>query len=206
MIISKKNESDKNLFARLTNEFLFAREFEYESPLTPDEMAAALSAMEKIPHRSWLLSFAHLKDKVEFERHSDKVIHFKIHVKEDAKSKWNMGYKFHETEGSITANPETGMTIIKGRTRFSGEYYASIFFLMFVNIVTQSLDFGTWIWLGLLFVIWFALYQERNALADRLDEVIMHAKSEKSLAILDADSDMSQAQTILESQRLMESE
>lgn len=209
MIVSKKNESDKNLFAYLWNDFLFAREFEYESPLAPDEMAAALSAMEKIPHRSWLLSFAHLKDEVEFERHSDKVINFKIQVKEDEKSKWNMGFNFHKTEGSLIANPDTGMTTIKGQTRFNSETYLSMIFIVLVNIFTASLDFGIMghlFWAGMLFLVWLGLYQERNALADRLDDVIMHAKSERSLAILDGEDDMEEAETIVASQRLMESE
>lgn len=213
MIITKKHDSDKNLFSRLWNEFLFAREFEYETPLTPEEMAAALKALEKSEPKSWMLSFGKLRHELQFEQHSDKAIDFKMDVKDADKSWWSSGYKFHLTEGSLIANPETGMTIVKGRTRFSSEYYVTMMLLFIANLFTQTqginlMDWGFWLWGSMIFITWFALYHERNAISDRLDDIIMHAKSERSIAILEGESleDASTAETLIESQELMESE
>lgn len=203
MIVSKKNESDKNFFSRLTNEFLFAREFEYESPLTPDELVSALKAIENIEARSWVLSMVALKHQFSSTAHGDKAIDFKISLQEDKRSAWSSRMNLQYIEGRIQADAATGMSIITGKTHFSAMYYGIWIFVFAVNIFPLLTGFATpmtWFWLGLALVFWLAMYQERNALADRLDEIIMHAKSAKSLAILDEEDDLSLAETLLEAQ------
>jgi hypothetical protein len=205
MIINKKNESDKNLFSRLSNEFLFAREYEYESPLTPDEMATALKAIESLEHGSWILSVAKLKHKLQLEHHSDKSVSFKIILEEDKNSPWSSRMNLLYSEGTITADSRTGLSIIKGRTRFSGQYYLIWCLVFAFNIFSWNSELVvlTWLWIGFALIFWFAMYYERNTLADCLDEIIMHAKSERSMAILEGESqeeDMTEAETVLEKQ------
>src|SRR5262245_32007130 len=102
MSFTKKHQPEqKNTLERLWNEFLFAREFEYETPLTPDEMAAALQAIEKLEHRSWVLSAVPLKHHLELERQSDKAINFKITVAEDKNARWSSKMQLQYSEGSI---------------------------------------------------------------------------------------------------------
>lgn len=203
MIYTKKNESDKNLVSRLWNEFLFAREFEYESPLTPDEISAALKTIEKVEQKSWMLSAAKLTHKLEIQSHSDKAADFKIMLEEDKNSAWSSRMNLLYSEGTITADPVEGLSIIKGRTRFSGQYYLIWFAVFSLNIFSQmtgGMNPFAWFWLLAALVFGVAMYNERNKLADNLDTIIMHAKSEKSLAILDGEDDVSQAETLLEAQ------
>ena len=115
------------------------------------------------------------------------------------------------SEGTITADPVTGLSTIKGRTRFSGQYYLIWFLVFSFNIFAQmssELSFLSWFWIISALVFWFTMYNERNKLADTLDTIIMHAKSERSLAILDDEGakDLDEAETIVESQNLMENE
>jgi hypothetical protein len=207
MIINKKRESNKNLLSKLWNEFLFAREFEYETPLTPEEMAGAMHAIEKLEHGSWVLSYAKLKHKLETEQHSDKAIDFKINLEEDKNSVWSSQMNLLYSEGSIHADPLTGLSIVKGRSRFSGQYYLIWLLVFAANIfsqVTMDIPWIGWFWLGSAMLFWFAMYQERNKLADTLDTIIMHAKSERSAAILmgetEVEDDSSEAETVFEKQ------
>jgi hypothetical protein len=206
MIVTKKNESRKNIFSQLWNEFLFAREFEYESPLTPDEISAALRAIEKVEQKSWMLSAAKLTHKLEIQRHGDKAADFKIMLEEDKNSAWSSRMNLLYSEGTITADPVEGLSIIKGRTRFSGQYYLIWFAVFSLNILTGGMSPFAWFWLFAALIFGVAMYNERNKLADSLDMIIMHAKSERSLAILDGEEDLDEAETVVESQRLSESE
>jgi hypothetical protein len=209
MIVTKKNESNSTLVSRLRNEFLFAREFEYESPLTPEELVGALKAIENIQSKAWVLSIAPLTHKLETTVHSDKAIDFKITLHEDKKSAWSSRMNLQFVEGSIHADPVTGLSTITGKTRFSGQYYAIWVFIFAANIFTQvagTMSWGGWIWAAFAVIFWFAMYQSRNTLADNLDTIIMHAKSERSLAILEGEEDVEEAETVIESQNLMESE
>jgi hypothetical protein len=207
MIFTKKNESDKNLWTGLWNEFLFARDFEYETPLSPEEMAGAMTAVEKLEHSSWILSYAGLKHKLETKHHSDKAIDFKISLEEDKNSAWSSRMNLLYSEGSIHADPLTGLSIVKGRTRFSGQYYLIWIMVFAFNIfsqMTMDIPWIGWFWFGSAILFWLAMYQERNKLADTLDELIMHAKSERSALILagesQAEEDLSEVETLLEKQ------
>lgn len=203
-MINKKPESDKNSLARITNDVLFAREYEYETPLTPDEVAGALKAIESLEHDSWVLSMTKLKHKLETEHHSDKSVAFKIILEEDRNSFWSSRMNLLYSEGTITADSLTGLSIVKGRTRFSGQYYLIWAAVFAFNIFSWNSELSvlSWFWMGSALLFWLAMYHERNKLADTLDEIIMHAKSERSLAILDDESleDLSEAETVLEKQ------
>jgi hypothetical protein len=205
MIFTKKHESDKNILARIPNDVLFAREYEYETPLTPDEATAALKAIESLEHGSWVLSAATLKHRLETEHHSDKSVAFKIILEEDRNSFWSSKMNLLYSEGAISADSLTGLSIIKGRTRFSGQYYLIWALVFAFNIFSWNSELSvlSWFWIGFALLFWLAMYYERNKLADTLDEIIMHAKSERSMAILDDEAieeDLSESETVLEQQ------
>jgi hypothetical protein len=207
MTIKKKREGQFSFASEIWNEFLFAREFEYESPLSPDEIAVAIRTMEKQKPRSGLLllGFNKFEDKLSLERYSDKAINFKICVKDDERSWQKFGFNFHQTEGSITVNPQTGMTIIKGKAHFSGEYYLFIILGLGLNLIVPAWRAGlagNIFLLGWLFLGWFSIYQERNALVNRLAAIIIQAESSM---ILDGEN-LEESQITVESQNLSESE
>lgn len=183
MTYTKRKEKNENsLLVNFWNEFLFAREFEYETPLLPDEVVTALLEMEQREYRPSTLGFSpKLKHRVVIERHNDKASDFKVHLGYDIKGALSMQY----AEGSMLVEADSGLIIIKGRTRFSAMHYIITLLPFVFQLVMQSLlqtpAFTVWITFGVIILYWWMMYRERNALADRIDNVIMHTKSEHSL-------------------------
>ncbi|MGB7341473.1 MAG: hypothetical protein WBC91_21430 [Phototrophicaceae bacterium] len=192
MIHKRSKPNKRNVFSHFWNEFLFARNFEYETPLTPDEVVDSLKTIEDQKHKMLLLSLTDLKHDVTVERHGDKASDFKIELQSEKRDKWwETGSSIVYAEGTITAEQDTGITRITGRTRFNGQYYAIILFMFLLNFTIQSLQSDiVWstIWITLIVVFWGWLYMERNNLSDRIDTIIMNAKALQAIENLSDDS------------------
>ena len=179
-----KKSKKRNILAHFWNEFLFARDFEYETPLTPDEAIENFQTIEDQTHKMLLFSLSDLKHDVTIDRHGDKASDFKIELQSENRDKWwETGSSIVYAEGTIEAEQDTGITRITGRTRFNGQYYAIILFMFLLNFTIQSLQSDiVWstIWITMIIGFWGWLYLERNSLSDRIDTLIMTAKSEQS--------------------------
>ena len=181
---TKRKSNSQGIGTKFWNEFLFAREFEYETPLSPDEIADALGDIENKVHKSWFLSASTLEHHFEYERNGDKAGDFTIELASKNRDKWwETKSALQYSEGTITVDQETGLTIVKGSTRFNKEYYLLFLFMFSVNFFTQSLDnqfvFQA-IWIAIIIAFWYSMYRERNKLADHIDNLIMNAKSNHS--------------------------
>lgn len=192
---TKRKIQSPNIFTRFWNEFLFAREFEYETPLTPDEMAEALQTLQSREHKAWFLSASQLVHRVSYERGGDKAGNFTIELESKNRGKWwESNTAMQGAEGTITADQATGLTVIRGRTRFNGQYYLAFLAMFFFNFLAQSFDRGWFFqlfWIVIIVSFWYAMYRERNKLADALDDVIMNAKSEQNIAnLIENEGDM----------------
>ena len=190
---AKRKKNPRNAFTWFWNEFLFAREYEYETPLTPDEIASELEKLDNQAHKSWFLSHSGLLHRVTYESNGDKAGDFKVELESKNRGKWwESKSAMLQSEGQITANQETGLTVIEGRTRFDGKYYL-LFLLMFgANFFSMVLNdnyFFQIVWLVIVVAFWYSMYRERNTLANRIDDIIMNAKSEQSIANL-TDNDL----------------
>src|SRR5690606_14305706 len=111
-----------------------------------------------------------------------------------------------ETEGTITANPETGVSIDQGRTLFSRQYYLLFRFMFLFNFIAQSADNGIvfmYVWIVIIVAFWYSLYRERNTLAHHIDELIMNDKSEK---IMDSLVEQDSSNNWIESEEILQEE
>jgi len=190
---TQRKHQSETIFSHFWNEFLFARAFEYETPLTPDEMAEALQQLDGQKYTSWFLSMRGLVHRVTYADDGDKAGTFKIELESKDRDKWwETDTAMQLVEGSMTSQPDTGMTVISGKTRFSGRYYAILLFIFMSNLFLQfgngSLGLQV-LWIAVIMSFWFTMYRERNKLADRVDDIIMTAKSEKSRVHLMDSSD-----------------
>ena len=170
------------------NEFLFAREFEYETPLSPDEIEDELKKLETRQHKSWFLSRSNLVHRVEYDGIGDKAGDFTIQLESADQHKW-WGSKVAllQSEGRVRVNQDTGFTLISGHTRFNRRYYMLFLFMFGVNFVAQSMNeslFFQYLWIAIIIVFWYGMYRERNKLSDHIDDIIMNAKSQESIANL----------------------
>ena len=183
-----RKTKDQGVGSKFWSEFLFAREFEYETPLTPDEIADALENIESHEHKAWFLSTNGLQHQFEYEAKGDKSGHFTIELASKHREKWwATRSAMQYAEGTITVNHDTGMTSIAGSTRFSKQYYLMFLFMFAANFFSQSLNNQTFfqmIWIIIIVMFWYSMYRERNRLADKIDTIIMTAKSDRSVANL----------------------
>lgn len=162
------------------NEFLFARELEYETEQTPQEVAASLAQLQGIRQKSFLLG----DRQNTFERtdHSEKAVDFKF-VSDRVSWGESTGTSI-QTQGNIKADPNTGMTIITGRVRFApisqlvlGGWLLLVFWQFYSLVVLEDLIWATLLSIVLVLAWWY-LYEDRNSVADELDDAIMNAKSQ----------------------------
>jgi|GEM_PF-6204428 len=188
-----RKKKDQGVGSKFWSEFLFAREFEYETPLTPDEIADALNKIEAHEHKAWFLSTSGLNHQFEYESNGDKAGHFTIELTSKHREKWwATKSAMQYAEGTISANQDTGMTSIKGSTRFSKQYYLLFLFMFASNFIAQSFNnqsFFQIVWIIIIVLFWYSMYRERNKMADKIDNIIMNAKSDSSVANLTDDED-----------------
>jgi hypothetical protein len=199
---TNRKHKSQSIIAKFWNEFLFAREFEYETPLTPDEVADTLKRLENQEHKSGFLSSSKLVYKVNYEGSGDKAGHFTIELESIYRGKWwANNTAMQQVEGSITVNPDTGLSTIQGRTLFNRQYYLLFLAMFLFNFFAQSADNGIvfmFVWILIIIAFWYSMYRERNKLADRLDDVIMNAKSERGMLNLMDDESAKDALSIEE--------
>ncbi|MEL6527888.1 MAG: hypothetical protein AAFQ07_19480 [Chloroflexota bacterium] len=164
-----KNTENKNIFSQAWNEFLFAREFEYETPLTPDEVMQHLNQLEGDSYFSrWHMST--LDHDVDYEPAGDKEGTFRIKLEPRKDKWWKDDSTLQETRGTLTVDADTGMTAVKGHTRFSVQFYGLMLLIIASNVMTSSVV-GIWwmlFWTGFTLLLWYSLYTERNKLTDRI--------------------------------------
>ncbi|MEM9951827.1 MAG: hypothetical protein AAF846_09520 [Chloroflexota bacterium] len=185
---TQRKSKQNNTFSHLWNEFLFARNFEYETPLTPNEVANVLKQIEKREHRHYFLSFSTLKHKFTYMPVGDKSGDFKIELETATRNKWwDYDSAMLETSGTISVDAETGMTTVQGNTQFSRNYYLFML-LIFVPNFWINTSGNNWIlqlfWISFIVIFWYVMYGQRNKLANEIDNIIMNAKIEHSLTHL----------------------
>ncbi|MEO1166329.1 MAG: hypothetical protein AAFV98_21310, partial [Chloroflexota bacterium] len=98
-----KNSDNKNVFSWAWNEFLFAREFEYETPLTPDEVMQALRHVETDSYYSWG-HWSMIDHKVSYEPTGDKEGTFRIKLEPSKSRWWQDDSPLQETRGTLTVD------------------------------------------------------------------------------------------------------
>ncbi|MCA9913314.1 MAG: hypothetical protein KC496_08185 [Anaerolineae bacterium] len=179
-MMTQRKQNDKTFLERFWNEFFFAREFEYETPLTPDEVADVLRDRVDGSGRKAPWWDTGMTNEVEITRQGDKQQSFTI---EAVGSNWGSRTITSHTEGEIQADANSGLTIISGKTMFGRSHYGPIFLigLTWTIMLGIGLNSGegagnSLIWLVLFVMYFWYTYRDRNAQAKILDEAIMNAK------------------------------
>lgn len=184
---TKRKVGSQTIISRLWNEFLFARDFDYETSLSPDEVADALKQLENRKHKRHFISWADLSHHVNYDRATDKSGTFTIDL--DSPS-----FTLINTSGTISVNADNGMTIVKGKSHFNRRYYSIIILLFFPSFIINSLQpdsFSHLFSIAFVVAFWVVMYQERNRLVAQLDDIIMLAKGDASAShLIDTDNQL----------------
>jgi len=178
--LAQRRDDQRGFWERFWNEFFFSREFEYETPLTPDEVADVFR--ERVDgserQRSWWDTG--MQNEVEITRQGDKQQEFVINA---IGKGWGSRAVTSRTEGTILANVDDGLTTISGKTAFGRSHYMWIFFigLTWAIFLAMRLSSGesigdTLFWLVLFGVYFWYTYRDRNFQVKVLDDAIMNAK------------------------------
>lgn len=178
--MTQRRKNNRSFLEKFWNEFFFAREFEYETPLTPDEVAEVLREKVDGSGRQSPWWDTGMTNEVTITREGDKQQRFII----DAQgSNWGSRTVTSRTEGMIRADADTGLTIISGKTAFGRAHYIPIFLigLSWAIIMATSINSGegignSLIWMGIFVMYFWYTYRDRNTQAEILDEAIMTAK------------------------------
>ena len=184
---TKRKVIPKTIISRLWNEFLFARDFDYETSLTPDEVADAFKQLEKRKHKRRFITWADLSHNVHYDRTTDKSGTFTVQL--DSPS-----FTLINTSGTISVNADSGMTVVKGKSHFNRRYYSIILLIFLPSFIFNSLQpdsFSHLFSIAFVIAFWVVMYQERNQLVQQLDDIIMIAKSDvSSTNLVDADNEI----------------
>lgn len=178
--MTQRRKNEKSYIEQFLNEFFFAREFEYETPLTPDEVADVLRERVDGSGREAPWWDTGMTNEVKITREGDKQQRFVINAQG---SNWGSRTVTSRTEGTIRADAASGLTIISGKTAFGRSHYVPIFLIGFVWAVMLAMRissggdvFETLFWLVLFVVYFWYTYRDRNQQAQALDDAIMNAK------------------------------
>lgn len=179
---AKRKQQQQNFLSYLWNEFLFARQFEYETPLTPDEVGDVLSEQTsgKLRKANWHRSG--IRNDVTITGTGDKQRDFTMHSIMTP-SAWTGNTVSARAIGSIEADRERGVTVVRGKATFGRVHHmiltggALLVGLLFLSNLGTSDVWDNLLWLFIIIVYWFQAYSDRNKLAQRIDETIMNAKA-----------------------------
>lgn len=178
---NKRKNRQRNPLIYLWDEFLFSREFEYETPLHPDEVADVLEehVTGTLRRSTWYRTGIHNELAVKGAGNKARTFTMQSMMTRKAGTSNTVSAR---ADGSIVADRELGLTIVKGKVTFGRVHHAILALGAFCNGLLLSSNIGTadmWDNLICLFIIslcWFQAYSDRNTLAQRLDTAIMTAK------------------------------
>lgn len=193
--MSKRKSTSQNPVVYWWNEFLFARYYEYETDLSPQELADELHTLAH-PRQGWVWG---LEKTVKTTLHpNEKGLDFNVVAKR--KRLFDpIGITTASTHGTAEVDSATGNTIVTGSVKLGRFFH--IFLLMYVAFILAVLlpmilsDFsvlgsGVDALIGIMFPIlmfavlfgslWWRIYRDRNELADLIQEVTETEKAKRS--------------------------
>lgn len=187
----KHKHGARNLLAYWWDEFLFARYFDYETPLTPDEVGELLedNISGKARQRSWFRYG--LYNSVTLMQQGDKSSDFA--VKTSQTSSFLGHIVTAQAEGRIYADQARGVTIVTGKVTFGRAHHVlltggALFSLLMILQGLSGHSFEAYFfWPVILALYWYEAWRDRNELAEKIDESIMQAKVKTAQTKLDDD-------------------
>jgi hypothetical protein len=192
--MNKRKSSPANPLLRAWNEFLFTRTFEFDSSLTPDELADELMLLREAGSQN-IFAFLPLSRTVDVKYEGQGAYIFDIRHKRRQRG---VNYTMSKAVGEMTE--ENGRTVIRGEVKFGAVYHSMMFFFSIMSVVVLSFfagfvnDFGAYpawaiplqtvIVVGALLFGWWRMYQDREALMTLLNETITTEKRKRAEARL----------------------
>jgi hypothetical protein len=192
--MNKRKTAPANPLRRAWNEFLFTRTFEFESPLTPEELADELMTLRERGSRS-IFAFMAVSRTVAVQYEGQGAYHFDIRHK---RRQGQIAYTMAKAVGTFTA--ENGRAIIQGEVKFGAFYHTMLllFALLMIGTVFIFAPFGlpavSFFWfqialiVGFLLFSWWHMYQDREALMALLSETLTTEKRKRAEARLSDDT------------------
>jgi len=179
------------------NEFLFARYFEYETDLPPEELAQKLRGLAH-KHQGWM--FGLLKD-ARVTMNGDKGLDFDIQSKR--KRKWDLfALVTARAQGTAIVDGGTGNTVVRGSVKFGRLFhivmllYLLYFLAIFPAIMIAGLPEVDKIQIlaamltplgilgSLMAFYWWRIYADRNDLADLIGNAVSEEKEKRAASRL----------------------
>ncbi|MDQ7025321.1 MAG: hypothetical protein Q9P44_07150 [Anaerolineae bacterium] len=200
--MSKRKQASQNPFSYWWNEFLFARYFEYETDLSPEELEDSL---QQLAHKrqGWIWG---LEKTTKTTLHpNEKGLDFNV-VSKRKRLFDPIGITTASTHGTAQVDSASGQTLVKGSVKL-GRFihillliYVTFFLAVYLPLLFSSLGAigGTSALLGMTvpmlmmaFVfggLWWRIYRDRNHLAELIEDVVYSEKAKRSAQRL-SDSD-----------------
>lgn len=181
----KPKSAPQSPLAYWWNEFLFARSFAHTTSLSPDDCQTALYGIEHPVEGGWF-TFNSMSKSVNIQptgNHDAGTARFDIRLKRRNRG---IDYTMAKAEGTITRHPETGETLVRGRTKFGAFYYllmvgyAAIFGTVFLGMSSYSMEtFSLWMVLllfGIVAYTWWRMFTDRNSLTETITDTLRAAE------------------------------
>jgi hypothetical protein len=194
--MNKRKGTSQNPFTYWWNEFLFARYFEYESDLSPQDLAEALHNLAH-KRQGWVWG---LEKTTKITMHpNQKGMDFNV-VSKRKRLLDPIGITTASTHGTALVDSATGQTIIEGSVKLGRFFH--IFLLIYVafmlavylpllfsfwssvsggNVITLlSMVFPMLIIAGVFGGLWWRIYRDRNNLAELIETIVYIEKAKRS--------------------------
>ena len=190
--MTKRKRTSRSLLGHIWNEFLFTRYFEYETDLSPHEVADSIRDLaQEQEERFWRrVQTAHVE-----MYPNNKGLDFEVRNKR--KHPGDVLYlTTARTQGSVAVDGGTGKTMIRGSVKFGRSFHLLLvlfliyFIFFFPPLFTESMRLATGLSHLMLIVIpslilglamtyyWWRIYQDRNLMVKRIDDAMMAGDSE----------------------------
>jgi hypothetical protein len=198
--MNKRKVAPTNPLLRAWNEFLFTRSFEFESPLTPDELADELMTLREKGSQN-IFAFLPLSRTVDVKYEGQGAYTFDMRHKRRNRG---VNYTMSKAVGEITE--ENGRTVIRGDVKFGAFYHTLMLILAIVGVILLSFvgsfvsavgAYPAWaiplqvlITVSFLFFGWWRMYQDREALMALLSETLTTEKRKRAEARLSDDESL----------------
>lgn len=191
--MDKPKKAAQNPFSYWWNEFLFARYFEYETDLSPEELEDNLRQLEH-KRQGWVWG---LEKTTKTTLHpNEKGLDFNV-VSKRKRLLDPIGITTASTHGTAKVDSATGQTIVEGSVKLGRFFhiflliYIVVIFAVYLPLILGTIEFAgasglfaatiLMAMIALIFgTLWWRIYRDRNNLAGLIEEVVYSEKAKRS--------------------------
>jgi hypothetical protein len=180
----KRKSTPAHPIIQFWREFLFTREFEFETDLALEQCVAALRRLSETTQLGWgamprrTISIA--ENQLPYHFHAE-------HQRQQQKNRDHMPIIL--VDGTIDWDAERAKTIISGTASFAPAYYVGLIGLLSLWLVMTVSPNGSAAnrWMALMLIgagaiFWWSLYWERNTLIANIEQVVRDGEAPPRLS------------------------